>query len=217
MGKKAMMKKVMFITFVLLNFSVAVHAQTTKWGLTGGINFSTQTQQKYRTGFHLGVKSEIQLSCIKGMFFDLGAFITSKGYKSSWYFDEKSHENLQWKGDLYYLDIPIHIGYKLVINDRFSFFASAGPYIGVGLWGQVKVKNEKPMQNDVVQTFSKNVFDDDLYKRIDWGAGVKFGVEFRQHIQVAAGYDWGIRDLKTSDKLIDIRNRNMTISCTYIF
>lgn len=48
---------------------------------------------------------------------------------------------------------------------------------------------------EVVKTVSSNVFKDGTMPRFDWGVGFRAGVEIARHVQVAIGYDWGMKKL----------------------
>ena len=212
------MKRIIFLFLAFTIILMTCNAQNMKWGITTGVNLSSQTNQNIRTGFQLGINRIIELPCIEnGVFLNLGALISSKGYISKWNYSEELHKNMQWKGRIYYLDIPAHFGYKYTLNDKISFFASSGLYLGIGLNGETIVISKGDNQNKITEVFSNNVFGDDLYKSVDWGVGVKIGTYLFQHIEIAAGYDWGIRNLKTSDDFINIRNKNLYFSCSYFF
>ena len=113
-----------------------------------------------------------------------------------------------------YLEIPVHIGYKYAVNDNFTLFANAGPYIGIGLFGKLKTTGEiKNELESSVGTSSENIFGDDGFKRFDLGLGLKAGMEFSKKYQISIGYDFGLTE--TSDA--GTKNRNLMISLGFMF
>ena len=77
-------------------------------------------------GFHLGIKSEINLSkTTDGLFIDTRALF--EGMKDS-----------------YYLNVPVHIAYKYNVNNNFTIFAGAGPELELGLF-----RNYGRFRNDI--------------------------------------------------------------------
>ncbi len=60
----------------------------------------------------------------------LGLMISAKGWCDDLlYHTGSDSENIKWKGRLYYLEMPIHIGYKYAVNDRVKLLAGIDPYV----------------------------------------------------------------------------------------
>lgn len=132
------MKKVLLF-FVLVAMSVvSVNAQDNlKWGVMAGMNVSKYTITGFdsRIGFHAGVKAELGLSQeASGAYMDFAALLTLKGAK----IDGGSIASIKFNP--YYLEVPVHVGYKYAVNDDFALFGNVGPYIAVGLFGKAKAK-----------------------------------------------------------------------------
>lgn len=161
-----------------------------------------------KVGFHAGVKAEVGLPQVSdGVYLDLGALLTLKGAK----IDGGSAASIKFNP--YYLEVPVHIGYKYAVNENFAIFGNAGPYLAVGLFGKAKVEGELVDELDV-ESNSTNVFGDDAMNRFDLGIGLKAGVEFNQKFQIAIGYDWGmIENIKDSGN----KNRNLMLSLSCFF
>lgn len=156
----------------------------------------------------LGVKAEVGLPQIsEGVYLDMGALLTLKGAK----IDGGSAASIKFNP--YYLEIPVHIGYKYAVNENFAIFGNAGPYLAIGLFGKAKA------EGDILDEYefddnSTNVFGDDAMKRFDFGLGLKAGVEFSQKYQISIGYDWGlVENIKDSGN----KNRNLMISLSCFF
>lgn len=113
------MKKVLLF-FVLVAMSVvSVNAQDNlKWGVMAGMNVSKYTITGFdsRIGFHAGVKAELGLSQeASGAYMDFAALLTLKGAK----IDGGSIASIKFNP--YYLEVPVHVGYKYAVNDDFAF------------------------------------------------------------------------------------------------
>ncbi|WP_418697225.1 porin family protein [Bacteroides sp.] len=201
------MKKLL-VMFALLAVSFAgINAQeNVKWGATLGLNSSNFSTDGFdsKIGFHAGVKAEVGLPQIaEGVYLDMGALLSLKGAKVD-------GGSFDIKYTPYYLEVPVHMGYKYAVNDNFAIFGNAGPYIAVGLFGKAKADGVE------VDNTSDNVFDEDGggMNRFDFGLGLKFGVEFCRKYQVSFGYDWGLID--NADHVSN-KNRNLMISLSYMF
>ena len=209
------MKKVLLF-FVLVAMSVvSVNAQDNlKWGVMAGMNVSKYTITGFdsRIGFHAGVKAELGLSQeASGAYMDFAALLTLKGVK----IDGGSIASIKFNP--YYLEVPVHVGYKYAVNDDFALFGNVGPYIAVGLFGKVKAKvdgNIADLGELGTNSASEDIFGDDGLKRFDFGLGLKAGVEFSKKYQLAISYDFGLVEVA---KDLGMKNRNLMISLGYMF
>ncbi|RLT78581.1 porin family protein [Bacteroides acidifaciens] len=209
------MKKVLLF-FVLVAMSVvSVNAQDNlKWGVMAGMNVSKYTITGFdsRIGFHAGVKAELGLSQeASGAYMDFAALLTLKGAK----IDGGSIASIKFNP--YYLEVPVHVGYKYAVNDDFVLFGNVGPYIAVGLFGKAKAKvdgNIADLGELGTNSASEDIFGDDGLKRFDFGLGLKAGVEFSKKYQLAISYDFGLVEVA---KDLGMKNRNLMISLGYMF
>lgn len=210
------MKKVLILFALVAISMVSVNAQDNlKWGLMAGMNVSKYTFTGFdnRVGFHAGVKAELGLSQkeTSGAYMDFAALLTLKGSK----IDGGAIASLTFNP--FYLEVPIHVGYKYAVNDDFSLFGSVGPYVAVGLFGNMKAK----MGSDLAglagsdeNSVSEKIFGDDGIERFDFGLGLKAGVEFSKKYQVSLSYDFGLVEVQ---KELGLKNRNLMISLGYMF
>lgn len=202
--------------FVLVAMSVvSVNAQDNlKWGVMAGMNVSKYTITGFdsRIGFHAGVKAELGLSQeASGAYMDFAALLTLKGAK----IDGGSIASIKFNP--YYLEVPVHVGYKYAVNDDFALFGNVGPYIAVGLFGKAKAKvdgNIADLGELGTNSASEDIFGDDGLKRFDFGLGLKAGVEFSKKYQLAISYDFGLVEVA---KDLGMKNRNLMISLGYMF
>lgn len=202
---------------------VSINAQDNlKWGVMAGMNVSKYTFTGFdnRIGFHAGVKAELGLSQeTSGAYMDFAALLTLKGAKID------GGAIASFKFNPYYLEVPVHIGYKYAVNDDFALFGSVGPYIAVGLFGKAKfnmgsaIGDLAGMEGIEIEgmegkSLSEDIFGDDGFKRFDFGLGLKAGVEFSKKYQVAISYDFGLVEVA---KDLGMKNRNLMLSLGYMF
>ena len=209
------MKKILVLFALTAIAMVSVNAQDNlKWGVMAGMNVSKYTFTGFdnRVGFHAGVKAELGLSQeASGAYMDFAALLTLKGAK----IDGGSIATVKFNP--YYLEIPVHVGYKYAVNENFALFGSVGPYLAVGLFGKAKLKVDGDIA-DIAElggiSMSEDIFGADGLKRFDFGLGLKAGVEFSKKYQVAISYDFGLVEVI---KEVGMKNRNLMISLGYMF
>lgn len=209
------MKKVLLFFALVAISVVSINAQDNlKWGVMAGMNVSKYTITGFdnRIGFHAGVKAELGLSQeASGAYMDFAALLSLKGAK----IDGGSIASIKFNP--YYLEVPVHVGYKYAVNDDFALFGSVGPYIAVGLFGKAKAKVDGSIADFGelgTNSASEDIFGDDAFKRFDFGLGLKAGVEFSKKYQVAISYDFGLVEVA---KDLGMKNRNLMISLGYMF
>lgn len=209
------MKKVLLFFALVAISVVSINAQDNlKWGVMAGMNVSKYTITGFdnRIGFHAGVKAELGLSQeASGAYMDFAALLSLKGAK----IDGGSIASIKFNP--YYLEVPVHVGYKYAVNDDFALFGSVGPYIAVGLFGKAKAKVDGSIADLGelgTNSASEDIFGDDAFKRFDFGLGLKAGVEFSKKYQVAISYDFGLVEVA---KDLGMKNRNLMISLGYMF
>lgn len=223
------MKKILLALLLASAFSMAGKAQDFRTGVTGGYNLSAPSAYNSQSGFHIGLKGELGLpQAVKGLYVDFGLLLSSHGWKSpSYYYNSGTYSfgttlatpsygyASDWECTPYYLNIPIHIGYKIPTGRNVSLFVNAGPYFNVGLFG--KAKETITSDNGKATTYTKagNVFSNKMQERFEWGLGFRAGVEIVRHIQLGFGYDWGLKSINKNG--VDCKNRTFVVSATYMF
>lgn len=209
------MKK-LIIAVLLGAMAIPSMAQEWRVGATAGVNVNAPSGTHYtgQTGFNVGVKAELGLpQSTKGWFMNFGALLSSHGWKGIGYYDNITETSMKWKATPYYLNIPVHVGYKFRCSDNFKLFASAGPYVNIGLFGK-ETMTATLGEVTTKTTASSNVFADKAQERFDWGLGFRVGAELYDHWQLSVGYDWGMKSIFKGQ---DVRNRSLSISCSYVF
>ncbi len=207
------MKKLCMLLLALL-YIEALQAQEFKVGVFTGMNVSSPSKLNSQVGFNVGAKGELSFS--NNLFLDLGLSLTSKGWESDSYYDGTTQKTQKWKATPYYLEIPVHVGYKVSVGENIKLLGSVGPYVGLGLFG----KNTYTMEtgNKTTETTSDNLFKDKLQERFDWGVGARLGVELYNHYQLSLGYNLGLKRIyKKEQNQIDSKNRVFDVSFAYMF
>lgn len=171
-----------------------------------GMNLSSMSKLDSKIGFHLGYRLTKHLpSLFEGAYLNGGALLTLKGAEKDYGSD------LDFKCNAYYLEIPIHFGYKHVLSENLSLFGEFGPYLGIGLFGKTKL--ESGGESAKVDTFG----DEGGVKRFDLGLGFRLGFEIQERVPVSFGYDFGLLNAADTDDGPSIKNSNFTVSVGYKF
>ncbi len=200
------MKKLLsFLVIAIIGIN-SVKAQTLSGEVVAGLNIADVSELDSRIGFHVGVVGSYGFSNeFNGAYANAGALISLKGGQLDY------GSILKANLDAYYLEIPIHIGYKHSLSENFAIFGEFGPYIGIGLFGKSKIESEG--ESISVDTFS----EDGGVKRFDMGLGFKLGVEINKLIPISVGYDFGLANINNDNDGGSIKNSNLTISIGYKF
>lgn len=223
------MKKILLTLLFALPFCMATKAQDFRVGVTGGYNLNSPSAYDSQSGFHAGVKGELGLpQAAKGLYLDFGLQLSSHGWKSPGYYYSGSTYSAgttpgtpssgyasDWECTPYYLNIPVHLGYKFSAGRNVCLFVNAGPYFNIGLFGKAKETITPDNGKATTYTRADNVFSDKIQERFDWGLGFRAGVEIVRHIQLGIGYDWGMKNINKNG--LDNKNRTFVASCAYMF
>lgn len=116
----------------------------------------------------------------------------------------------------YYLDIPIHIGYKLPISQSIKLLGSVGSHVGVGLSGKsMDVTTIPQLQTKAI--LSDNIFKDKVQNHVDWVVDLNLGVEIQKYYQVTLGYHYGLKKITGKVDQLNKKNRVLELSFAYLF
>lgn len=199
------MKKLISLAIIAIMYVNGAIAQNLSGEMVVGLNVADISEYDSRVGFHIGVRGTYNFSKeYNGAYANAGALISLKGGQLDY------GDILSVNVDAYYLEIPIHIGYKHVFNEKFALFGEFGPYVGFGLFGKLKLESEGESMS--VDTFSKK----GGVKRFDMGLGFRVGAEINKLIPISIGYDFGLANINTEDDP-NLKNSNLTVSIGYKF
>lgn len=194
---------------------VSVNAQEWKFGVKGGMNFSTISglsdvagysdldfSTSTRVGLHLG---GVVQGTFNKFFLQSELLFSSVGMNVEVYGEEDGLS-------LNYLQMPVYGGLKLPVAPSIKLLFGAGPYVAYGV------------------SSSEDVFDsnDDggNFKRFDAGLALMTGMELKKNFQFTIGYDLGLVDMIDVDgwsaakdyfDLSSVCNRNFKMSFVYFF
>ncbi len=190
----------------------------TQVGVVAGFNVSDINCADYdfdsKFGFHVGVIGQLNFHENGGLYLNAGILLSDKGAKMSGIaLDDEftGIEKFDGTFNAYYFDIPVHVGYKYVLNNDVALFGEAGPYFGIGAFGKTTIKAGG------VKVGETDTFDseDGFMKRFDFGLGFRLGVELIQKIPVSVGWDFSVID--TSNVIEKFHNSNFLFSVGYKF
>lgn len=175
---------------------------------------------KSKIGANVGFFGRYVLANCQGTFLKFGARFNMLGASKNT--DMGSGSELDQKIGLYYVDVPIHVGFQYGITEDFGVYADMGPYFGFGIAGKVKSKgylNDALISESSNSWFKSGTGDLDM-KRIDCGIGFNVGAEYDNHYILNLGLDWGLTDQAKEavwGKSTSVKNFNFCVSLGYSF
>ena len=133
------MKKILPLLAIALLATATVSAQGPRYGVTGALNVPSFSMSSggvsidtdSRLAFNAGFKMDLALPIMEGFYMDAGVLLSAKGSKYTSLVEDESVNNTVRP---YYLEIPLHFGYRYEIGEgmkRFDF--------GLGLRGGVEL------------------------------------------------------------------------------
>jgi len=221
---KTFFKASLIAVALLLGISLNAQDKPLTFGVKAGMNLANfggdgADGMDAKIGFNVGVTVDYALT--QDLYLLTGLEFTMKGAKDKGSismidedFEVVSFEGKQTCNPMY-LQVPIHLGYKLAIDDNTKIVLHAGPYLAYGVGGKV---NTKGTYTEAGQAFSidsdTDFFGKDKFKRFDLGLGLGVGAEFGK-IGVGLGYDFGL--LNIADGGDKVRNMNASLTVGYKF
>lgn len=118
------------------------------------------------------------------------------------------------------LTVPVHLKYSFDVTDSFRIFAFGGPKFSMGLVSQAaiglgldlfdaKVKydlysgrlnvNSSQVTEKIEDLLDYEFENGVALNRFDIQLGIGLGVQFMEHFEIKAGYDWGMLNLVRID------------------
>lgn len=191
------MKKLVFIIAIAAIFSVSsVHAQSSNFGIKGGVNFASFTGDdiknvETRTSFHAGGVYELRIS---NAFSIQPEFLySSQGYKE---------EGVDIQSQLNYLNVPV-MG-KFYVAKGLSL--QAGAQVGLLIYAHEKGELlGVEFDND----------EKDSYKDIDYGVNFGLGYRLPSGLFFDARYNLGLSTIDAGEA--DIKNNVIQLSLGFFF
>ena len=210
------MKKIFLLIVTTFIGIASINAQNYNLEAVAGLNMANCGNFDSKAGFHAGARLVYDLpSLYENVYFNAGLMFSLKGFQMDWGI-------ITAKSNAYFLEIPLHIGYKHTVTNDFAVFGEAGPYLGLGLFGE----SDGGYSNEWDEVESASIKTFDGMKRFDVGAGLRVGVELNKKYSISFGYDWGMIDSYKSDEdpiedyfdlTPSMKHKNLTISLSYKF
>lgn len=161
---------------------------------------STAATAQIEPGFRSGIRIDGGLSCLNNKYhwyeasFGYGvAFVAEYNFKPTLFLQSGAGiENIAYsdgseKNNVFYAQIPVHIGYRYILNSGKSCFFQAGPTLGIGLHGP-------DIHVDGGDEPNPKYFGSDDHwcaRRFDLGLGGRVGIELRK-FQISVGANYGV-------------------------
>ena len=218
------MKKLkLSLVIALVGMVSLVGAQTASLSVKGGLNMSNYygndlSDKNLKPGFHIGVGADLEF--VPNISLQTGLFYSTKGAKYN--YDAKIGGNLELDVTANYLQLPIHIAYKIDITPGTKLVLHAGPYLAYGIGGKRKITSGWEAGNEIkIGPKNANAFDKDFgFKPFDVGVGLGVGAEFGI-IMLDLGWDMGLNNIARKNEEIitpkNIKNQNAYLSIGYKF
>ncbi len=201
--------KAILLVVIAVLASASPAAAQFRWGIKAGIdinkmNFSNTeflTNASNRNGFTGGIMTEFNVPIIN-LCLDASLMYTHKTNKADIKPDKSDPELIKYGSD--YLSIPINLKYKFGLPIVGNVIA---PYIFTG--PEFSFLLSKKAVGDFVHNHKSD---------IAWNLG--FGLQLLNHLQISAGYGWGIKKAVTitnGETTKTARNNAWTVTAAYLF
>ena len=222
------MKKLkLSLLIAFLGFISVVTAQNVSFSVKGGVNMSSfygdnLTDKTAKPGFHLGLGADLEV--MPSVSLQSGLFFSTKGAKYIHNEPSTTDKNIEYSVDAFYVNLPVHVAYKLEVTPGTKVVFHAGPYVAYGVGGKRNIVSGWKQGDELVlgpkesNTFNK----DGGLKPFDTGVGVGIGAEFGKLI-LDLGWDMGLINIARMNKGIasidkeNIRNQTAYLSIGYKF
>ncbi|WP_337966680.1 porin family protein [uncultured Flavobacterium sp.] len=210
------MKKIIFLLFTitLITFTTTAQESKIKFGVQGGLTYSTFrgyhsfTNEKpglsYLFGISFQYKLNESLSLKADLNYDRKTQFT-KGTSSSWYTPDNPMPpadaiyNFKSVTYLNYITLPIMLKFSFTHNK--SFYINGGPYLGY------LIKSGMTFESSRKQTPDEDLENTKYRKSLDFGISAGFGKEFKLNdkhsIYVELRENLGLTDIANPDMPTD--------------
>ena len=157
-------------------------ANPVSFGFCAGLNL-TQPNFEIRTGdhyagtmsFHFGPTTNLLLN--KSFALQGSVILSKKGFTNDNHLDD-----YDMYASAYWIDIPVKAAFIPVSTDFIQWYLFAGPYIAIGVAGNIKDQR--------YHAFDNSFFD--TYKRFDYGVTAGTSILLGKHISIGASYQFGL-------------------------
>lgn len=154
------------------------------FGVRGGMNVSNISGKGHggltmpRVGYNVGVTVDYALA--PQLYLLSGIDFTTKGY-----YLKSTTVTPEVKSEAMYLQLPVHVGYLVPVNNSTQVVFHVGPYVAYGIGGKTK---------EVGTNVSEKTFHKDGLKKFDFGVGAGVYIDY-SGFTIGVGYDHGLLNL----------------------
>ena len=225
------MKKIFLLAATAI-FSTAAFSQT-KWGVQAIGNLSNISvtaegadmfKKSSNIGFGVGVVSDVSLGEKLSLRSSLNLLQKGGKLKSNFDFGDDLGgiaPSVEMDAKLYYAELPVNLVYNVDLSSGRLYFG-AGPSIGFGVGGKMKVTSTNPFdpsekEEEKVDAFKKEDDGGAGLKRFDFSANAIAGYQFKSGLYVNAGYLLGLSNLVESEDGEKMKNRGLQLTVGYFF
>ncbi len=206
-------KTLLFVValFIGINANAQLGINPLSFGIKGGVNMSNFSgdpeDTSAKAGWNAGITVDVSLPA--NFYIASGVELTTKGakYKQSVVIGGDAISLVEAKANPMYIQVPVHLGYKIKAFPTTNIVFHGGPYWAYGISGKTKVEGQK------YDFFGS---DANEAKRNDFGLGFGAGVEFLGKITAGIGCDFGLLNISRVDNYT-VRNQNAYFSVGYKF
>ncbi|MDR1581718.1 MAG: PorT family protein [Prevotellaceae bacterium] len=205
-----MFKKVLVVIAIAILTAGSAQAQL-RFGARAGFNLTNLSgdvnNTKFKPGFQIGAVGDYSIN--EAFAIQPGLVFATQGCAVK----ETGYEN---KMTLNYLQVPINAQYKLNLGGK-TLLLQAGPYLGFGLGGKEKGKEDFDGDGnweDFDEKIKMGSGNDADFKTFDFGIGLGAGIQFG-NIQAGLGYNLGLANINNGTG--SIKNGGLAITLTYLF
>ncbi|MBO4804664.1 MAG: PorT family protein [Paludibacteraceae bacterium] len=197
------------------------------FGVRMGFGLSTLSGEGYFDDtdpiFNLNVGAAVMYGLSPKVDLETGLYYTKKGFYAEPPLDYEVTCNL------YYLEIPVMVGYKWEVSDPLKINFMAGPYVAYGVNGKTKAKlgletyeptgnNESEKtesgNNESEKTINTDSFEDG-FNRFDSGVKASINFTIKKDFLLGVTYEHGFANV--SDTKDDAFNRTVALTLGFNF
>ncbi len=201
------MKNLKLTLIVAMLAVVSVASAQMRLGIKAGVNMSNiygedVKNTNMKIGFNAGLSADYDFA--PNVALQTGLFASTKGFKYN-------ISTLEYTSNLVYVQLPLHLAYKIDVTPGTKVFLHGGPYAAYGVGG----KNSVAVGS--LGGSSDKVFGDGLaqLKPFDAGLGIGAGFELGQ-VVIDLGWDMGLINLSNASSGT-IKTQNAYLSLGYKF
>ena len=189
--------------------ALTASAQNMRYGFTAGFQSCMAHDVGSRAGYKIGPSAQYSFSDNdRTAFLDFSLLLTAKGWSDD-IMTAADGNSAEWKLRANYLELPVHIGYALPLNNDVRVIGTVGPYFAVGLWGNSSIGDDS--------TDDVKVFSDNFYQRFDCGWGLTIGAELHSHLRISAGFEMSVLNPMKNKMDFNPSDRNVSLAVAYLF